>query len=109
MGCGCNCSSPGMMIGVMVAAGAVIATAVSVGGWGDKPEPSEVGVAGLVQPEGFEMPPEMAAWMEAGTPDEHHALLESFVGVWTAHAVFQMAPEAPLMESTGSETNEMIF
>ncbi|MCH8270255.1 MAG: DUF1579 domain-containing protein [Planctomycetes bacterium] len=109
MGCGCKCSSPGMMIGVMVAAGAVIATAVSVGGWGEKPEPANVGVTGLVQPEGFEMDPVMAAWIEAGTPDEHHALLEAFVGEWTTHAVFQMTPEAPPMESTGSDVSEMIF
>lgn len=109
MGCGCKCSSPGMMIGVMVAAGAVIATAVSVGGWGEKPEPANVGVTGLVQPEGFEMPPEMAAWMEAGEPDEHHALLEAFVGEWTTHAVFQMDPNAPPMKSTGSDVSEMIF
>ena len=109
MGCGCKCSSPGMMIGALVAAGAVIATAVSVGGWGDKPEPANVGATGLVQPEGFEMPPEMAAWMEAGTPDENHALLEAFVGEWTAHAVFQMDPDASPMESTGIEMSEMIF
>ena len=109
MGCGCNCSSPGMMIGVMVAAGAVIATAVSVGGWGDKPEPSKVGVAGLVQPEGVEMSPEMAAWIEAGTPDEHHALLEAMAGDWIAHSVTTMVPGEPPEESTGRETNEMIL
>ncbi len=51
----------------------------------------------------------MNAWMEAGEPDEHHALLEAFVGEWTAHAVFQMAPDSPPTESTGSETNELIF
>ncbi len=109
MGCGCNCSSPWMMVGVLAAAGVGIAAAVSVGGWGEGPELSEVGVAALVQPEGVEMDPVMAAWMEAGTPGENHALLEAFVGEWSARSVFQMAPEAPPMESTGSETNEMIF
>ncbi|MCH7961254.1 MAG: hypothetical protein IIC49_02860, partial [Planctomycetes bacterium] len=66
-----------MMIGALVAAGAVIATAVSVGGWGDKPEPANVGVTGLVQPEGFEMPPEMAAWVEEGEPEFRNTLINA--------------------------------
>jgi Protein of unknown function (DUF1579) len=113
MGCSCNGSS--VWISVLVAAGVVGGAVALKSGAADSDTPDDLNVKTVnevvelgTQPEG-EMDPMMAAWLEAGTPDEHHALLGAFVGEWTAHSVFQMSPDAPPMESTGSETNEMIF
>jgi len=62
------------------------------------------------QPEG--QPDAMAimnAWMEAGTPDENHALLEAFAGDWAVRSVMTMVPGEPPTESEGREVNEMIL
>ena len=58
-------------------------------------------------PEGMEgmtpdMIAEMAAWMEAGTPGEHHKMLARSNGEWNADCWFKMDPDAPAIETTGT-------
>jgi hypothetical protein len=55
------------------------------------------------------MPPEMLAWIDAGTPDEHHEVLERFVGEWDAEATFRMGPDQPESTSMGSQSSEMVY
>ncbi|WP_145070062.1 DUF1579 domain-containing protein [Engelhardtia mirabilis] len=51
----------------------------------------------------------MAAWEEAGTPGDHHRLLDPFVGTYTAKAKFWMAPGQPPTESAGKMVTEWIL
>jgi hypothetical protein len=49
-----------------------------------------------------EMTAEMMAWMEAGTPGDHHRHLDQLTGDWEAVFKFWMTPGAPPMESRGT-------
>ncbi len=55
------------------------------------------------------MDDEMKAWMEAGTPSEHHAFLRAMEGNWKVHTKYWMDPNMPAQESEGSCVNKMIF
>lgn len=51
----------------------------------------------------------MAAYMEAGTPNEHHSALAAMAGKWEVTAKMWMDPSAPPMELTSTMTSEMIM
>ena len=61
-------------------------------------------------PEGMspEMMEEMAAWMRAGTPGEHHELLDPMVGGWDAEVTLYLGPDMT-EKSTGTMVNEWVF
>lgn len=106
---GMCCKSQGWMIPVIAGAGVAVGVAVGKATKGDAGvESGLVPTSHASQPE-TEMPPEMLAWMEAGTPDAHHEELGRFVGQWESEATFQMAPGAPEETSFGRQTGEMIF
>lgn len=65
-----------------------------------------LGHAPSAQPE---VEAEEQKWMVAGTPGEHHAALNQFVGAWDAKASFWMVPGQPPMESVGVMVNTMIL
>lgn len=81
---------------------------------GEKAEgkPAE-GEKGHGQPEGQEVPgvndAEMARWMEAATPGEHHDHLKPFVGNWTTKSRFRMAADQEWMESAGESSVKWIM
>ncbi len=60
-------------------------------------------------PGGPAMVPEIAAMMEAGTPGEHHKVLEMFVGEWNGVFSMRMAPEAPMMEMPSHVKRELVL
>lgn len=49
------------------------------------------------------MDAEMAAWMEAGTPGEHHEHLDMMAGSWKVTGWFQMDPHAPKTPVEGTD------
>lgn len=51
----------------------------------------------------------MQKMMEMGSPGENHKLLEPMVGEWTHTVKMQMAPNAPVEESTGTNSNKWIM
>jgi len=52
-------------------------------------------------------PEEMAAMMEAVSPDEHHAVLEAFTGSWNHDLKLYSAPDAQPLEMTATSVVEM--
>jgi hypothetical protein len=50
---------------------------------------------------------DMAAMMEAVSPDEHHAVLEQLVGSWNHAIKFYAAPGAPAADLTATSVAEM--
>lgn len=50
---------------------------------------------------------QMAALMEAASPDEHHAVLEPLTGTWSHDLTFYPAPGAQPMKMTATSTAEM--
>lgn len=51
----------------------------------------------------------MAEWKKNAAPNENHKVLEAFVGQWNHTVSWRMSPEAPVQESTGTNTNEWIM
>ncbi len=51
----------------------------------------------------------MKAWMEYGTPGEHHARLADRVGEWTVVGQMWMAPDAPAQPFTGTSTIKSVM
>ncbi len=51
----------------------------------------------------------MKAWMEYGTPGEHHALLAKRVGEWTIDGQMWEAPDAPSQPFTGTSTIKSVM
>lgn len=51
----------------------------------------------------------MAAWEAASTPGQHHEYLAQTVGTWDVAVSSWMAPDQPVMTSTGTSENKMIF
>ena len=51
----------------------------------------------------------MQAWMEFGAPNEHHALLEKFVGNWQLESTYWMAPGAPAETSVSYSEAKIIM
>lgn len=119
MGCcsnGSNLWTALAVAGVVVAGAAIAVTSSQKNDSDDPADVANVNIASELpaqsdeQPEGQPDPMEyMQAWIDAGTPDEHHQLLEVFVGDWTAHSVSTMMPGQPPEESEGHEVNEMIL
>ena len=54
-------------------------------------------------------PEMMEAWNKVKTPNEHHQHLAKLAGKWTSQGKFWMTPEAPVMEASGTASNEMIM
>lgn len=55
---------------------------------------------------------EMAKWAaieKAGTPGEHHKVLEAMTGTWDAKYSFKMGPDDEMMTSVGTVKREWIF
>ena len=103
----CCCSKSGSWA-VPVIVGVGVAAGVAINKVQDNREGGSVAAASHVaQPE--DMPPEFAAWMEAGTPDAHHESLGRFVGDWNAEVTFRMGPDAPEETSVGRQKSEMIY
>lgn len=48
------------------------------------------------------MDPKMQAMMEAGTPGEHHKVLDKLAGEWEGTFTIRMSPDAPPMTITGT-------
>jgi len=53
--------------------------------------------------------PDMAAYMAAATPGEHHATLAKLAGNWNVTSTMWMDPAAPPMESTGTAVKTMLM
>jgi hypothetical protein len=105
MGCGCGCGTGKSSFVPLVVAGAVlIGTAWFVA---QRSEDRAVGLTPTAQPEQPEDP--MAAMERLGRPGEGHKQLERCVGTWNATTRFQMGPDQPWEEGSGTETNEWVL
>ena len=66
----------------------------------------------LVQ-EGYDLPPEVAArmeaWEKAAQPGKHHKVLEQLLGDWEGSFRIRMAPDMDPMEVTGTIKREWIL
>lgn len=51
----------------------------------------------------------MEEYAKASAPNENHKALELLAGNWEAKSKFRMAPEAPWMDSTGTEYSQMWY
>jgi hypothetical protein len=56
-----------------------------------------------------EIPPEMAAYLEAGTPGKHHRVLDVMVGEWEAEFKFRMAPDEEPAVSKGTVRRKWVL
>ncbi len=98
----------GLLVSLLIAALAAPAYAQDRRERQDKPAQPEAkqekpaGEAGMQ-----EMDPEMAAWMEAGTPNEHHENLKKMAGNWNCDVKWWEGETA--MESKGRSKAEMIL
>ncbi len=91
----------------------VIATAGFLAGQAADWRTSAASAATLMQDGQPEMSPEvtaqMEAMMQAGTPGEHHAILNSFVGHWEGVYQWRPAPDAEMIPMTGSVERKWIL
>ncbi len=56
-----------------------------------------------------QIPPEMQACIDAGTPGEAHRRLDVLVGQWNAEYTIWMAPDQPPMISRGTVTRDWVL
>lgn len=91
---------------------AALGLGVAVGEYRSKPAAATTATPTSASTQEDEMTPEMMAemeaWMRAGTPGEHHELLQPFVGTWDAAITIQMDADTT-DTSTGTMTNEWIL
>lgn len=79
---------------------AALAMAVVIAAWGTEPVPARAQEA---------TPEEMAAWMEATSPGEHHAALEPLIGRWDHTVTIWMEPGAEPMEMSATSEARWIL
>lgn len=56
-----------------------------------------------------QIPPEMQAYIEAGTPGKHHRQLDPMVGQWSGEFKMYMEPGQPPMISRGTVTRDWVL
>lgn len=85
----------GATVLLMCAAAACSSTSTTTGHPSSRPQMSEQ-----------EM---MARMTELGTPGPHHKELMQQAGQWAVHYKFRMSPDAPWMETTGTNTSKPVL